>query len=568
MVLTRLPEDQGVRLCFEQPSSIATPAFETQQPQPTTDHSVARVSTWLEYGRDKSVEFVRSRSSTISSAIRPWTASGSKRRPHIGAPTDFRRVTEPLPTRRRSFRRLELSIYQPSGRLSPLPDFSTSEWEEKLPQLRAPAPAFLRYASENLELNRNFSIKRKPLSMPEPTTRPFSGGLDDTFRVEDGPGPTLDTGDSRHNESDETDPIPISLESHLSEEPSAGLRSQVQSSTSSTPIPLGSSYPLTGSQTESLILPRKSSLRRSKEDTVEVAIRELNTIVEEHRLTAMTRIRNEAGLEPQSPTHIPAVAPSMKVRARSETLSDIGSAFRIPMSTKPLPTQTSPKQDLTVQQIEGSRRTESTESQPPSTTTSITTLPTMVPVTILPQEPVSAEFKLPTTRSRISTWLRRSASSNPAMSSPPAQFYQLTSPPIMVPSHRRSDSTVSTFSEVSSVTSSFLTSCDDVWSPASNTHHSRTATITSTIATSILSPLETPDEPLPPRLSISKTRRSLRRTRPKRGLSIETTASAATGKVSEGLTRPPPPPYQKDDPLTPTSGEASPITPGPVGMAF
>ena len=512
------------------------------------------------------MEFVRSRSSTISSTIRPWTVSGSKRRPHIGAPTDFRRVTEPLPTRRRSFRPLELSIYQPSGRLSPLPDFSESEWETKLPQLRAPAPAFLRYTSENLELTRNFSIKRKPVSMPGPTTRPFSEGLDSTFRVEDGPGPTLDT-TSPHDGLSESDHTPISFQGHLSEEFSPELRSQVQSSTSSTPIPVNSSYPHSGPtepQTESLILPRKSSLRRSKEDTVEVAIRELNTIVEERRLTAMTRIQNEAGLAPKSPTHIPAVAPSMKVRARSETLSDIGSAFRIPISTKPLPTQTSSKQDLTVQQTEGSRRTGPTASLTPSTTSSAITLQTMVPVTILPQEPVPTIHKLPTTRSRISTWLRRS---NPALSSSPTQFYQLTSPPTMIPSHHPSGSTVSTFSEVSSVTSSFLTSCDDIWSPAPNTHHSRSATIASTVATSILSPLETPVEPMPPRLSISKTRRSLR-TKPKRGLSIETTASATTGRISESLTRPPPPPYQRDDPLSPASGETTPVAPGPVGMAF
>lgn len=498
--------------------------------------------------------------------MRPWTASGSKRRPHIGAPTDFRRVTEPLPTRRRSFRPLELSIYLPSGRLSPLPDFSASEWEARLPQLRAPPPAFLRYTSENLELTRNFSIKRKPVSMPEPTTRPFSTGFDGTFGVEDGPGPTLDT-----NESNESDPTPISLQNHIGVDPSPAPQSQVQRSASSTPTPLGSSYPHTGPigpQTEPLILPRKSSLRRSKEDMVEVAIRELNTIVEERRLTAMTRIQNEAGLEARSPTHIPAVAPSMKVRARSETLSDIGSAFRIPISTKPLPTHTSSKHDLMTQQMEPSRRPGLTESQPSSTTSSSTILPTMIPVTILPQAPAPVVLKLPTTRSRISTWLRRSSGSNPSVSSPPAQFYQLTSPPTMLPYHPRNGSTVSTFSEVSSVTSSFLTSCDDVWSPASNTHHSRSATITSTVATSILSPIETPDEPLPPRLSISKTRRSLRRAKPKRGLNIETTASPATERVSESLTRPPPPPYQRDDPLSPTSGEASPITPAPVGTAL
>jgi len=471
-------------------------------------------------------------------------SSGSKRRPHIGAPTDFRRVTEPLPTRRRSFRPLELSIYLPNGRLSPLPDFNTSEWETKLPQLRAPAPAFLRYTSGDAELTRNFSIKRKPVSMPEPVTRPFSESLDGTFRVEDGPGPTLDAAIPHHTGSDESD---------------------------RTPMLLGSPSPHAGhtrSQTEPIVLPRKSSLRRSKEDTIEVAVRELNTIVEERRHSAMRRARNEAGSEARSPTHIPAVAPSMKVRVRSETLSDIGSAFRIPVSTKPRSTPSFSEQESMVQQMDVSRRTVPPEQLPPSTTSSTTALPTMVPVTVLPQEPVPAALKPPTARSRISTWLRRSASPIPAVSSPPAQFYQLSSRAMTAPSHLRSGSTASTVSEVSSVSSSFLTSLDEVWTPAPNPHHSRTATIASTVTTSILTPVETPDEPLPPRLSISKTGQSLRRVKPKRGMSIETTASTATGRISESSTRPPPPPYQRDDPLSRTLEDSGPISPTQVGMAF
>jgi hypothetical protein len=103
----------------------------------------------------------------------------------IGAPTDFRRVTEPLPVRRRrSFRPLELSIYLPSGRLSPLPDFSTSDWEARIPELPAPARALLRHSSpggpggDNDE-NQNFRIARKPvMSMPAPPTRPFSEPFD------------------------------------------------------------------------------------------------------------------------------------------------------------------------------------------------------------------------------------------------------------------------------------------------------------------------------------------------------------------------------------------------------
>lgn len=76
----------------------------------------------------------RKSSASIGTLKRSFTF-GAKSRPSIGAPTDFRRLTEPLtepiPARRRSFRPLELSIYvEPDGRLSPLPDFSADEWEK------------------------------------------------------------------------------------------------------------------------------------------------------------------------------------------------------------------------------------------------------------------------------------------------------------------------------------------------------------------------------------------------------------------------------------------------------
>lgn len=71
---------------------------------------------------------------------------------------------------------------------------------------------------------------------------------------------------------------------------------------------------------------------------VEKEVLELNTIVEERRAetnTARSRY-----------SHIPAVAPSMQIRARSETLNDIGSAL-----SRPLTTQTEPRaEDPTTRQ--------------------------------------------------------------------------------------------------------------------------------------------------------------------------------------------------------------------------
>ena len=575
--------DGVVRLVFDQPTSVDQPSF-TPQPRarPTTSYSVARVSTWFENGRDKSIDFVRSRSSTITSTVRPWTSSGSKRRPRIGAPTDFRRVTDETLSiqQRRSFRPLELSIYLPTGRLSPLPDFSTSDWEARIPQLPAPARALLRYSEPNrLEDDVRNHIPRKPvMSMPAPPMRPLSEPFG--LSVENGPGPILDA---------DVPAVPglENIRSPILDDDQFLLESRpsyVPSSTPSTPGRLQSPSPYTGrnrSQTESLVIPRKSSLRRSKEDTVEVAIRELNTIVEERRLSALTRVRSGITTGPLSTAHIPAVAPNMKLHARSETLNDIGSAFRIPMSAKSLPTPS-----IVDDKLPGFRRIwpgsgTLSEPLPQSTTSSTTALPTMptkaltpsmIPVTILPQEPQRAALKSPSARSKISTWLRGSANPNAANSplSISAPFYSLSSPPTTVPSRRRSGSTVSTLS-VSTVTSVTADS-NGAWSPPPNPHHSRSATIASTVATSILSPIEAPDEPLPPRPSTSSVskngvatrERSVRRGRPKRGLSIETTAS------TKGFP-PPPPPYQRVDPLSPVSpasGQISPVTPRQVGVAF
>ena len=60
---------------------------------------------------------------------------------------------------------------------------------------------------------------------------------------------------------------------------------------------------------------------------------ELNTIVEERR-TENKKARSRE-------SHIPAVAPSMQVRARSETLNDIGSALSRPLISSPPPASAS-----------------------------------------------------------------------------------------------------------------------------------------------------------------------------------------------------------------------------------
>lgn len=72
---------------------------------------------------------------------------------------------------------------------------------------------------------------------------------------------------------------------------------------------------------------KRSGLRGSRDSTdldLDREILELNTIVEERRAEATQS-------QSSNNQHVPAVAPRMPVRARSETLSDIGSAFSRPL---------------------------------------------------------------------------------------------------------------------------------------------------------------------------------------------------------------------------------------------
>lgn len=90
----------------------------------------------------------------------------------------------------------------------------------------------------------------------------------------------------------------------------------------------GASTPSRPSSSEKARIKRKRSYQRGSRESndfdIDREILELNTIVEERRAEAA---------RPQSPanSHVPAVAPRMPVRARSETLTDIGSVFSRPL---------------------------------------------------------------------------------------------------------------------------------------------------------------------------------------------------------------------------------------------
>ena len=115
----------------------------------------------------------RASARTSSTSHRPWT-SHSKAKPSIGRPTGFRRFDgtgstgeESTPVRRRrSFRPLELSIYLPSNRLSPLPDFTESEWSKLPAGLEFPAQALIKdqKLDSRSSTPSSFIIQRKPIS--------------------------------------------------------------------------------------------------------------------------------------------------------------------------------------------------------------------------------------------------------------------------------------------------------------------------------------------------------------------------------------------------------------------
>lgn len=118
-------------------------------------------------------------------------------------------------------------------------------------------------------------------------------------------------------------------------------RLALESSSSSSTTPSRAS-------SERIRLKRKRSSQKNSGGSVELnvdkEILELNTIVEERRAESA---------RPQTPaneSHVPAVAPTMPVRARSETLTDIGSAFSRPLLS--VTTSTSQPEEMTMSPAE------------------------------------------------------------------------------------------------------------------------------------------------------------------------------------------------------------------------
>lgn len=186
------------------------------------------------------------------------------------------------------------------------------------------------------------------------------------------------------------------------------------------------------------MLSKRGSLRRTKTD-VDDAIRELNTIVEERRADALRSSMPSPTLTTNSDTHthhIPAIAPSLRMHVRSETLSDIGSAFSVPLVSKPVPTPPSSSPAFNQPTTAGSKPKPQKKLKliPPP----LPPPPGAGPLTSNPITPPSPSIPTPTTPlGRLGAWLKRSLPSTPTTPSfaKPASsasnqqpFYQCTPP--------------------------------------------------------------------------------------------------------------------------------------------
>lgn len=553
---------------FDQPQLVPAPRFEATrfESKHAVRHNVSQRFSWDVSNNN------RSRNASLAKLSRPRTShSQAKSRPIIGAPMDFRRVTEPMepmPVARRSFRPLELSIYISNGRISPLPDFDSEQWTSKLPELQRPQSAVLRRETmDNSELPNEF--RRKPLSIT--TTQNLRRDIlsEPSLSMGGGPGPIIrrDTMESMRDIQDlatiDEDRTPTL--NHDEDMPGLSRPWTSYSGVVSPPLRMGSLSPFSLGRSRSKVsldsTSRNGSVRRLKDETIDDAIRELNTIVEQKRVKEIMGARDSMDSAPLSPTsHVPAIAPSMRLRARSSTLTDIGSAFSISYADKPMPAVPSPSVASTSILLSRSTlpalRLATSDSPAPSSNSSTTAV---------------AHSKA-STKSRLSTWFRRSMSASPA--TPTSQtFYQMTpsastSTPGLIQDAQQGGHVRNSSSLSSALSDSYRSSLS---TRASSPYPNSTATPATTIAGSLFGAPTTPDESFPPsRPSTSKTPKTLRRMGPmKRGLSIDTTLS--NGSVLAQAVGPPA--YEEIDSNPNTGNNDKEVfgpltTPSRVGVAF
>ncbi|KAK7518071.1 uncharacterized protein IWZ02DRAFT_309052 [Phyllosticta citriasiana] len=294
-----------------------------------TDRPTTRDSLRHWVGR-KNVEtkYWDAESFTGSIVKRQWSTRSSKSaksRPPISNPTEFRHVdgtsntAEQATTRRRnpSFRPLELSIYQPDFRLSPLPDFTKESWYF-MPDLPRPDRTF-GYVDQDDEADGSQSLVRR-----KPARFQSVDAFVDAMEYVGGDEEEMDYPLPRRNLR-RTSSLPDTNCLTMVDMGYTGLSSRAES-------PVDTSGPMAVPRTRpdgsNGRVFRKFQSRQGSRPSIEQAIDELNNIVVE------ARAQKNGPLSP-SQGHIPAIAPHLKMtHVRSETLSDIGSAFSTPYATK------------------------------------------------------------------------------------------------------------------------------------------------------------------------------------------------------------------------------------------
>ncbi len=432
-------------ICYDQPHLIPPPPkIESRDVPPSTPLSW-HTSTPITAGSRQLASRASSRAS-FTRTIRKARTTESLR-PTIGTPENFRRVDD---YKRRSevFRPLELSIYQPENKLSPLPVFSET-FEKEPARLEYPAQALMRSRSSTVlsQSTSTLRIPRKPVgSISDRTTirpRPSADRLSyaSSFDAEWGRTSQLD--------SSSTQELLAALERRL---PKAPPPLRIRSQTEPLHLP---------QRRESLVHRRVNNALDEKQE-VDRRLNDFDTIIEEMALDPKEDL-------PKSP--IPPAVPSKtaddeegggqngsrdtslpsRVPVRSATFSDISSIFHRPLPPTPLtfnqPNPSSSPAPPPPPPKSGS------ESAP-----SVLVCPSSQPV--VPSPPV----KFTSTRDRVSQWLFPTLGSVGDQSSPEPvlshdNFYQCVA--------KDSPEVPSMVSTVSSRSASF-----EAATPANNTPQS------------------------------------------------------------------------------------------------
>ncbi len=427
-------------ICHDQPKPLPPLKLGHYEERPSTGSSFAP-SYWLAEGRG-----LVSRASSRAS----FSGRGSMaRRPTISNPSDFRRVH--IPTgRRESFKPLELSIYLPGNRLSPLPIFCESSGDGFV-EPTYPANALIRARSDSLiyRPSTGFTIPRKPVASISEVSSMSESRLSIDARL-------ARCSMSTHSRSHSLRLGCSDLDSESTKEFLAALDTRLPKS----PSPLR-----TRSSTEpGFTIHRRASEQSLRQRThleerqeIERRLRDIDTIVEE-------KPSNDQDLGPRLPfvTYKALDNSTLSAKpkcARSSTLSD----FRMQME-RPLP-----RTPLTFNQPNPAKQPPP-PPPPPKSTPRSKLHDEISPTDQLASE--SSQQQRTSTRSRVSQWLFRWT---PEQSRPATVVVSLAEQPFYQCSTSVDGSHAPTGSTVSSTSDPFDDSLAPTVATTSNSVHYSTA---------------------------------------------------------------------------------------------